>query len=93
MYCIKSTDNPQPTRTEQDIPMRKPDIFDEIIQCLKTGAQTGADTSMNEEILRDLYARPVRKAAAQAPASAPASRTRSHGIPTRGVQGGARCYH
>ena len=43
--------------------MRKPDIFDEIIQCLKTGAQTGADTSMNEEILRDLYARPVRKAA------------------------------
>ena len=45
--------------------MRKPDIFDEIIQCLKTGEKTGADTSMDEGILRDLYARPVRKAAPQ----------------------------
>ena len=45
--------------------MRKPDIFDEIIQCLKTDAQTGADTSMNEETLRDLYARPVRRPATQ----------------------------
>jgi DNA polymerase len=46
--------------------MRKPDIFDEIIQCLKTDAQTGADTAMSEETLRDFFARPVRKAPAPA---------------------------
>ena len=72
--------------------MRKPDIFDEIIQCLKTGAQTGADTSLDEKTLHDLYARPVRKAApvrnvsASAPASAAASaapvRTQVH-VPVR----------
>ena len=70
--------------------MRKPDIFDEIIQCLKTGAQTGADTSMNEDILRDFYARPVRKAAV--PASAPAPRTRVQGIPARDMQGVPPAY-
>ena len=43
--------------------MRKPDIFDEIIQCMKTCAQTGADASMSTEILQDLYSRPARKAA------------------------------
>ena len=52
--------------------MRKPDIFDEIIQSLKTGAQTGADTSMDEETLRALFHTPVRKAAPQPPVSAPA---------------------
>ena len=64
--------------------MRKPDIFDEIIQCLKTGAQTGADTSMSEEVLRDLYARPVRKAA-PAPireaSAASARNARPQGLP------------
>ena len=50
--------------------MRKPDIFDEIIQCLKTGAQTGADASVSEEILHDLYSRPARKTP-----PAPAGRT------------------
>ena len=55
--------------------MRKPDIFDEIIQCLKTGAQTGADTSMSEDLLHDLYSRPARKAAPvrSVPADASAS--------------------
>ena len=57
--------------------MRKPDIFDEIIQCMKTCEQTGADASMSTEILQDLYSRPVRKAApvqnASVPAPAPAS--------------------
>lgn len=60
--------------------MRKPDIFDEIIQCLKTGAQTGADTSMSEDVLHDLYSRPARKAApvrnARADASASAASAR-----------------
>ena len=51
--------------------MRKPDIFDEIIQCLKTGASVGADASMSEETLHDLYTRP-RRAAAPPPAPAPA---------------------
>ena len=51
--------------------MRKPDIFDEIIQCLKTGAQTGADTSMDEETLRALFNPPVRKAGSQTPEPAP----------------------
>ena len=72
--------------------MRKPDIFDEIIQCLKTGAQTGADTSMDEEILRDLYARPVRKAAVPASASVPAPRTRAQGIPAKDMQGVPPAY-
>ena len=79
--------------------MRKPDIFDEIIQCLKTGAQTGADTSMNEETLRDLYARPVRKSAAQpqtpvqmaaqVQAAAPAARPRprQQAAPAQTIQG------
>ena len=52
--------------------MRKPDIFDEIIQSLKTGAQTGSDTSMDEETLRALFDPPVRKAAPQPPVPAPA---------------------
>ena len=62
--------------------MRKPDIFDEIIQCLKTGAQTGADASMDEMVLHDLYARPVRKAAPQPAVSVPVP-----GIQTRLRQG------
>ena len=41
--------------------MRKPDIFDEIIQCLKAGEKTGADTSMSESTLHDLFSAPVRK--------------------------------
>ena len=52
--------------------MRKPDIFDEIIQCLKTGASIGADASMSEETLHDLYARP-RRAAAPSPVPAASS--------------------
>lgn len=70
--------------------MRKPDIFDEIIQCLKTGALTGADTSMNEEVLRDFYARPVWKAAepVQKSSSAPvrnASAASAGNTPAQGV--------
>ena len=62
--------------------MRKPDIFDEIIHCLKTGAQTGADTSMSEDVLRDLYARPVRKAAPRPQAQvAPAPAQNIQGVP------------
>ena len=70
--------------------MRKPDIFDEIIQCLKMGAQTGADTSMNEEVLRDLYARPARKASpppqkgvapVQKPSVAPVRNASAQGVP------------
>jgi len=61
--------------------MRKPDIFDEIIQCLKTGASTGADASMGEDTLNDFFTRPRRPAAparpaargAASPAPAPAS--------------------
>ena len=73
--------------------MRKPDIFDEIIQCLKTGAQTGADTSMSEDVLRDLYARPVRKVA-PAPASAPARATaaQSRVVPSQNIQGVPAAY-
>ena len=70
--------------------MRKPDIFDEIIQCLKTGAQTGADTSMDEGILRDLYARPVRKAVAQ---PKPAGETDTQSVrDTQPVQGPLPAY-
>ena len=84
--------------------MRKPDIFDEIIQCLKTGAQTGADTSMDEGILRDLYARPVRKAASrpQAQASVPVQaptpdsdahpRPRQQADPSQSIQGAPPAY-
>ena len=54
--------------------MRKLDIFDEIIQCLKTGAQTGADTSMSEAVLHDLYSRPARKNAV--PVQKPAAQRR-----------------
>jgi len=57
--------------------MRKPDIFDEIIQCLKTGAQAGADTSMSEAVLRDLYAKPVRKNVVPVQMSAAPDRTAS----------------
>ena len=53
--------------------MRKPDIFDEIIQCLKRETSVGADASMSEETLHDLYARPRRAVAlAPAPAASPA---------------------
>ena len=74
--------------------MRKPDIFDEIIQCLKTGAQTGADTSMSEDVLRDLYARPVRKAAATAPVSAPARKpaVQPQAAPAQNPQGVPPAY-
>ena len=63
--------------------MRKPDIFDEIIQSLKTGAQTGADTSMDEETLRALFNPPVRKAAPQPPVSAPVAERSSVVSPDR----------
>ena len=63
MYCIESNHNHRPQRTEQDSTMRKPDIFDEIIQCLKAGEKTGADTSMSETTLHDLFSAPVRKTA------------------------------
>ena len=63
--------------------MRKPDIFDEIIQCLKTGAQTGADTSMNEEVLRDFYARPVRKAPEPVQKSSSVSVRNASAVPVR----------
>ena len=53
--------------------MRKPDIFDEIIQCMKTCAQTGADASMSTEVLQDFYSRPARKAAPVQKTPAPAS--------------------
>ena len=52
--------------------MRKPDIFDEIIQCLKTREKTGADTSMDEETLRAFFNPSVRKAVTR-PQSVPAS--------------------
>ncbi|MBR6240757.1 MAG: hypothetical protein IKQ82_04795, partial [Lentisphaeria bacterium] len=60
--------------------MRKPDIFDEIIQCLKTGASVGADASMSEETLHDLYARPQR---APAPAPVPAASPTGSGASVR----------
>jgi DNA polymerase len=76
--------------------MRKPDIFDEIIQCLKTGEKTGADTSMSEDVLRDLYASPVRKAAAPAPAPAPArtsaAQSRQQAAPVQNIQGVPAAY-
>ena len=77
--------------------MRKPDIFDEIIQCLKADAQAGADTSMDGDILRDFYTRPVRRAAAQAQVSAPAPHTtrtapRMQDIPANGPQGVPPAY-
>ena len=72
--------------------MRKPDIFDEIIQCLKTGAQAGADTSMNEEVLRDLYARPVRKAAAPVQKSPAPVQKAAAPVRTASVQGVPPAY-
>ncbi len=45
--------------------MRKPDIFDEIIQCRKTGEKTGADTSMDEETLRAFFTPPVLRTVAR----------------------------
>jgi DNA polymerase len=83
--------NHRPTRTEQDIPpMRKPDIFDEIIQCLKTDGQTGADTSMSAETLSEFLAKSVRKAAAQprarTVASAPAVQ-QPQTAPAQNIQG------
>jgi len=65
--------------------MRKPDIFDEIIQCLKTGEKTGADTSMDEETLRAFYNPPVRKTAPRGSAPAP-MRTRASVVPQEGRQ-------
>ena len=68
--------------------MRKPDIFDEIIQCMKTCAQTGADASMSTEILQDFYSRPVRNAAPvqniPSPASDPATSSAASAV--RAVQ-------
>ena len=67
--------------------MRKPDIFDEIIQCLKTGASVGADASMSEETLHDLYARPRRAVApTPAPAASPARSVSSAPAPVRAPQ-------
>jgi len=91
MYCIGLMNNHRPTRTEQDIPpMRKPDIFDEIIQCLKTDGQTGADTSMSAETLSEFLAKSVRKAAAQprarTVASAPAVQ-QPQTAPAQNIQG------
>ena len=60
--------------------MRKPDIFDEIIQCLKTGASVGADASMSEETLHDFYARPQR---APAPSPVPAASPTGSGASVR----------
>ena len=54
--------------------MRKPDIFDEIIQCLKTCEQTGADASVSPNDLEKLFSRRASSAPVQtapAPASAP----------------------
>lgn len=53
--------------------MRKPDIFDEIIQCLKAGEKTGADTSMSEETL-NAFLHPIRGNAGNAPLAAARSR-------------------
>ena len=62
--------------------MRKPDIFDEIIQCLKTGEKTGADTSMDEETLRAFFNPPVRKTTPRGSVPAPAPvRTRTSVVP------------
>ena len=67
--------------------MRKPDIFDEIIQCLKTGEKTGADTSMSEETLLAFLNSPARKAAAQPrvatrpAAPAPVAQPRRQAVP------------
>ena len=58
--------------------MRKPDIFDEIIQCLKTCEQTGADASVSPDDLEKLFSRrpaavPVQKTPVPAPAPASAA--------------------
>ena len=63
--------------------MRKPDIFDEIIQCLKAGEKTGADTSMSEETLRAFYSAPVRKAA---------PRPQAQSAPAQNIQGVPPAY-
>lgn len=53
--------------------MRKPDIFDEIIQCLKTCEQTGADASVSPNDLEKLFSRRASSAPVQtAPAPVPA---------------------
>jgi len=65
--------------------MRKPDIFDEIIQCLKTGAAIGADASMSEETLHDFFTRPRRTAApalVSVPAPAPSRRAAASSAPS-----------
>jgi len=52
--------------------MRKPDIFDEIIQCLKTCEQTGADASVSPNDLEKLFSRRASSAPVQtAPAPVP----------------------
>ncbi len=70
--------------------MRKPDIFDEIIQCLKTDGQTGADTSMSAETLRDFFSSSARKTAAQprtrTVVSAPAAQTQRPVVPAQSIQ-------
>lgn len=76
--------------------MRKPDIFDEIIQCLKTDGQTGADTSMSAETLRDFFSSSARKTAAQPRArtvvSAPAAQTQRPAVPAQSIQGVPPAY-
>ena len=90
MYCIESNHNHRPQRTEQDSTMRKPDIFDEIIQCLKTGEKTGADTSMSEETLRVFFHPiPPKAAARPQPQSKPAQATPA---PPQNIQGVPPAY-
>ena len=70
--------------------MRKPDIFDEIIQCLKTGEKTGADTSMSEETLRDFFHPiPPKAAARPQPQSNPAQAAPA---PAQNIQGVPPAY-
>ena len=58
--------------------MRKPDIFDEIIQCLKTCEQTGADASVSPDDLEKLFSRrPAAAPVQKTPVSAPASTIRN----------------
>ena len=96
MYCIELNNNNRPPADETGPAMRKPDIFDEIIQCLKTDGQTGADTSMSSETLSAFFSRSARKTAAQPQfrtgASTPVVQAQQQAAPAQGIHGVPPAY-